>query len=514
MNVKQLIGVLILALLGLGAVYYATQEQVADAPTAAAPEPDGSGAGGVAVAPRGPTDADAVIRDIAGERRAAPPESPPRPDASAEAETAARAAAAAAEAAARDLAATAKRTAAEAERAADGAVGSAADLAEQAREDGEKALEQAGDAIESAADAATDAAGRAAESVEKAADKALEQVGDLLKSDDGAQAKPETAPEQMAALPPAVADKAEQPSAPMRPPPPTFDVAEVDADGDMTVAGRAPPGAIVRLLSATGEVLGEAIAGDDGAFVILPAAALPEGDSTLRLEVVGDDGGSGVAGAETIVVSRNGDGPPLIVLQTDDASLPSRVLQRPAPPVVAAADAPARMPTRGAGARTEARADPDPVRTRDADLAVGAVDYDDKGRLAVQGVAPPGASVTVDVDGEKVAGAEADAEGGWTATSPPGAVKGGRAERIGATATSPGRKPLRVSLPFAPADLIRDFPAGRIVVVQPGNSLWRIARRTYGAGLRYTVIYAANQDQIQDPDLIYPGQILHTPEAR
>jgi nucleoid-associated protein YgaU len=49
-------------------------------------------------------------------------------------------------------------------------------------------------------------------------------------------------------------------------------------------------------------------------------------------------------------------------------------------------------------------------------------------------------------------------------------------------------------------------------VVQPGNSLWRIARRSYGEGLRYTVIYEANKDHIRDPDLIYPGQVFVIPQ--
>ncbi|MEA1832496.1 LysM peptidoglycan-binding domain-containing protein [Methylobacterium durans] len=44
-----------------------------------------------------------------------------------------------------------------------------------------------------------------------------------------------------------------------------------------------------------------------------------------------------------------------------------------------------------------------------------------------------------------------------------------------------------------------------------GDSLWQISRRTYGKGDRYTVIYDANQQQIRDPDLIYPGQIFVLP---
>ena len=50
------------------------------------------------------------------------------------------------------------------------------------------------------------------------------------------------------------------------------------------------------------------------------------------------------------------------------------------------------------------------------------------------------------------------------------------------------------------------------VIVQPGNSLWRIARRVYGRGLRYSVIYQANRERIRDPDLIYPGQIFTIPD--
>ncbi|MEL6064328.1 MULTISPECIES: LysM peptidoglycan-binding domain-containing protein [unclassified Methylobacterium] len=44
-----------------------------------------------------------------------------------------------------------------------------------------------------------------------------------------------------------------------------------------------------------------------------------------------------------------------------------------------------------------------------------------------------------------------------------------------------------------------------------GDNLWRISQRTYGRGERYTVIYDANQTQIRDPDLIYPGQIFVLP---
>jgi nucleoid-associated protein YgaU len=50
-----------------------------------------------------------------------------------------------------------------------------------------------------------------------------------------------------------------------------------------------------------------------------------------------------------------------------------------------------------------------------------------------------------------------------------------------------------------------------IVTVQPGFTLWRIARENYGDGVLYVKVFEANKDQIRNPDLIYPGQIFSVP---
>lgn len=49
--------------------------------------------------------------------------------------------------------------------------------------------------------------------------------------------------------------------------------------------------------------------------------------------------------------------------------------------------------------------------------------------------------------------------------------------------------------------------------VYRGESLWRIASypEIYGSGLEWPRIFRENEDQIQDPDLIYPGQIFRIP---
>ena len=54
---------------------------------------------------------------------------------------------------------------------------------------------------------------------------------------------------------------------------------------------------------------------------------------------------------------------------------------------------------------------------------------------------------------------------------------------------------------------------GRGYTVRQGNSLWWIARQVYGEGTRYTAIFGANRDQINDPNRIYPGQQFKLPKS-
>jgi nucleoid-associated protein YgaU len=50
------------------------------------------------------------------------------------------------------------------------------------------------------------------------------------------------------------------------------------------------------------------------------------------------------------------------------------------------------------------------------------------------------------------------------------------------------------------------------VIIRRGDTLWQISRRIYGAGVRYTTIYLANEDKINNPDRILPGQVFGLPK--
>jgi nucleoid-associated protein YgaU len=143
-------------------------------------------------------------------------------------------------------------------------------------------------------------------------------------------------------------------------------------------------------------------------------------------------------------------------------------------------------------------------------LSLETVDYDDDGAVIFAGRATPGSRVRVFANGAIVGQTATDVNGRWSLRAAESLAPGVYDLQIDMLSVD-GQVEAVIALPFermAPEAI--QLGEGR-VIVQPGNSLWRIARRLYGEGMRYTVIYQANRDQIRDPDLIYPGQVFSTP---
>lgn len=57
-----------------------------------------------------------------------------------------------------------------------------------------------------------------------------------------------------------------------------------------------------------------------------------------------------------------------------------------------------------------------------------------------------------------------------------------------------------------------DVLEGTAYRIQPGDRLWTIARRAYGSGKLWTIIYEANRDVIIDPEHIRSGQTIRIPK--
>lgn len=260
---------------------------------------------------------------------------------------------------------------------------------------------------------------------------------------------------------------------------PRFDIVRVDRQGFAVVAGRGMPGTTIELL-ANGAVIAEEQVEADGAWAISVDTPLDAGPVELTLRQTGEDGVP-ITSEETIVIyvpEDEGDAP--VVLRTTPGGA-TEVLQR------------ATDPVEGLGP-----------------LAVETIDYDAAGGVIFAGRATPGAAVQLFLDGQPVGPrTTASPEGRWTVETevPPGRYVL-RAVQIG----EDGLPAYVVEVPFERAGFADIQRTDGGVVVQPGNSLWVISRAVYGEGRQYTIIFAANMDQIRDPDLIYPGQVFTVPE--
>lgn len=277
--------------------------------------------------------------------------------------------------------------------------------------------------------------------------------------------------------------------------PPSFDLARISPDGTAVLAGRAPLGSLVRVLGNGAEIGAIRSATADGSWVLIVDKPLPEGQLELKLEAVLDDGRV-IPSTDVVLVDvpkrgapAAGGGGALAVLtgEGEGGTPTTRALQLPDSP-------PVDKPSTGPG--------------------LDVVEYGADGAPKLSGHAEAGATVRLYLDGKPLDETKAGPDGQWQAM-PGGDVAPGRytlrIDELGAD----GKVAQRSEVPFERAPAADAAAAGPgTFTVQPGNSLWRIARSQLGSGIRYIDIYKANQSQIRDPNLIYPGQILGLPKKK
>lgn len=273
---------------------------------------------------------------------------------------------------------------------------------------------------------------------------------------------------------------------------PSFDVVRISRGGTGVIAGRAGPGDVVDIL-ADGATIGTETADANGEWVLILIEPLQSG--TLELSLVAHTGGGETVESEDIVVISLPERPGrdrfvesdtsgvVAVLQPRDGEGPSRVLQKP-----------------GSA----------PVGEIAEQLTVDTLDYDADGRAIISGRAVPRARLALYLDNQFIGQVRADDQGRWT-LRPSAPVEGGdhilRIDQV----VEGGDVQLRIEQPFTTGVPIDPGERTGMVVVQPGNNLWHIARSIYGSGVRYTLIFQENREQIRDPDLIYPGQLFELP---
>ena len=171
-------------------------------------------------------------------------------------------------------------------------------------------------------------------------------------------------------------------------------------------------------------------------------------------------------------------------------------------------------------------ADKDGVRVVQSDdsldqdaIALDAISYDEDGQVMLSGRSNPMAYLRIYLDNAPVLLVRPDDDGNWKtllSNVDPG-VYTLRIDQVNAA----GKVISRLETPFkkeSPQKLLTHLQDTKtearinVVTVQPGYTLWAIARKRYGRGILYVRVFEANRDKIRDPDLIYPGQVFDLPD--
>ena len=148
-------------------------------------------------------------------------------------------------------------------------------------------------------------------------------------------------------------------------------------------------------------------------------------------------------------------------------------------------------------------------------VLVDSIGYDSTGEVQLAGRAPNDGNVRIYIDGAIVSDAPV-ADGAWGSDLPnvdPGTYTL-RIDEVSADGdvTSRVELPFKRETPEVLAEVAQNQASFTSKTVQPGATLWAIAEERYGNGVFYLKVFEANRAAIDDPDLIYPGQVFTIPE--
>jgi nucleoid-associated protein YgaU len=265
--------------------------------------------------------------------------------------------------------------------------------------------------------------------------------------------------EQMAAAQPEVQPETQPaPNAAAPAEVPAFDAVRVEKTGEAVIAGRAEAGAQV-VVKLNGQEIGQTVANNDGAFVVVPEKPLQAGSGAITLEATGKGDLEPVISEQSVAVIVPEGQPQQALVAVVSPDAPTKVLQKPEAPAeapkpaepVAAAEQPAPEPAAEQSAPEPAaeQSAPEPAaEQKPAKLvSIDAVDYDPAGNIVFSGQGEKGNTARVYVDNNFLGDAPVGEDGRWTYSGTADVSKGVHTLRVDGL-DGQGNVVNRVEVPF------------------------------------------------------------------
>lgn len=252
---------------------------------------------------------------------------------------------------------------------------------------------------------------------------------------------------------------------------PTFDIVRIEKDGNVIVAGRWLPRQNVSI-RINGKVVVTEITDSNGEFVYSPIVPLKPGNYTISLLGVNPD----VEGEEDVFlyISEQGYKNSVSLLMTKDGST---LLQLPS-------------------------------SLQESDLVVSKIDYLDTGRIVVTGDALPRLRVSLTLNDKYIGFTRVSDYKHFGLGADVGQLETGKEYTLTVRLhDGDGRTVASIVHKFVMPEMTGDDDT--YYTVRKGDCLWIIARNFMRRGILFSII--ADRNNIENPDLIYPKQLLQIP---
>ena len=252
---------------------------------------------------------------------------------------------------------------------------------------------------------------------------------------------------------------------------PEFDIVRIEKDGNIVIAGRWLPHQNISII-VNNKIVATERTNHSGEFVYAPTNPWGAGNYTIAL-----------LGAEPEVKSTD-----KVFVYISEAGAENSV---------------SLLMTKTGSTLLQA-----PAILRDGDLAISKIDYLDTGRIVITGDALPRLRVSLALDGKYVGFARVSDHHHFGLGADIGELETGKEYELAVRLhDGDGRTVATVLHKFEMPEMTGDDDT--YYTVRRGDCLWIIARNFLRRGVLFSII--AERNNIQNPDLIYPKQLLQIP---
>ena len=254
----------------------------------------------------------------------------------------------------------------------------------------------------------------------------------------------------------------------------TFDIVRLDKTGDVVIAGKTIPNIKVDILDGN-EILASVFSDSNGDWVWISENPLPEGIKRFNLKHFD--------GEHEFFSHQN-----IIILREKNKYLSSKILRF------------------SKNSSLEIINNNQKILGLSLDIA----EYLDENSLMLTGRTKPNAKVKLFFSDNFIKDSTSDNRGVWKIELKNFEFTD---NNLIVTTEIEGQK-IKLKTKIFEKKIDPNFIFEKEVIVKNGNSLWRIARKTLGGGVYYSEIYKSNMKEIENPDLIFPGQVFNIPNLK